>query len=58
MSVSSSSASIGRKTVIVGLAVYLALGGDQAGIGHRGEQVDLGAVDPTGSAHGLAVHGE
>ncbi|MFD7447271.1 hypothetical protein, partial [Streptomyces sp. NPDC059909] len=31
---------------------------DQSGAGHRGEQVDLGAVGATGAAHGLAVHGQ
>lgn len=42
----------------VGLAVHLALGGDQAGAGHRGEQVDLGAVGAAGAPHRLAVHGQ
>ncbi len=43
---------------LVGLGVDLALGGDQAGSGHRGEQVDLCAVGAAGTAHGLAVHGQ
>jgi hypothetical protein len=43
---------------LVGLAVHLALGSDQAGCGHRGEQVDLSAVGASGTAHGLAVHCE
>ncbi|AVZ71119.1 hypothetical protein SLUN_01490 [Streptomyces lunaelactis] len=41
---------------LVGLGVHLALRGDQACAGHRGEQVDLGAVRAAGAAHGLAVH--
>jgi hypothetical protein len=43
---------------LVGLAVHLALGGDQSGPCHRGEQVDLGAVGASRAAHGLAVHRE
>ncbi|MGX1471637.1 UNVERIFIED_CONTAM: hypothetical protein RKD50_000445 [Streptomyces canus] len=43
---------------LVGLAVHLSLGGDQAGPRHRGEQLDLGGVGAAGTAHGLAVHGE
>lgn len=43
---------------LLGLRVDLALGCDQAGSGHRGEQVDLGAVGTTGAADGLTVHGQ
>lgn len=43
---------------LVGLGVDFALGGDQAGSGHRGEQVKLGAVGAAGAADGLAVHGQ
>lgn len=43
---------------LVGRGDHLALGGDQAGPRHRGEQMDLGAVGAAGTAHGLAVHGE
>ncbi|AZP15111.1 hypothetical protein EJC51_02585 [Streptomyces aquilus] len=41
---------------LVGLGTDLALGGDQAGVGHRGEQARLGAVGTAGAANRLAVH--
>jgi len=43
---------------LVGLGADLTLGCDQAGPGHRGQKVDLGAVDAARAANGLAVHGQ
>lgn len=43
---------------LVALGVRFPLGEDRAGLVHRGQQVDLGAVGAAGAAHGLAVHRE
>ncbi|MFJ9776101.1 hypothetical protein ACIRVF_33510 [Kitasatospora sp. NPDC101157] len=40
------------------LAVDFALRGDQAGPGHSGEQMDLGAIGATGAPNGPPVHGQ
>lgn len=42
----------------VGFLADLALGDDLAACGHRGEEVDLGAVLSAGAADGLAVDGQ
>ncbi|KOX11501.1 hypothetical protein ADL04_00980 [Streptomyces sp. NRRL B-3648] len=41
---------------LMSLGADVALGGDQAGAGHRGEQVDLDAVGTAGASDRLAVH--